>query len=289
MNYFFHILVMIEIYIILSLALNILLGYTGLFSVAQAAFYGIGAYIYALLLLKTGIPWIICSIISITLTSIFAWIIAHPFVKLKGDYFILGTLGLQIIVFDFLYNSISITRGPYGLPGIPRFSFFGFELSATYQNFILITIICSIVILFLYLILNSPFGRALKCIREDELAAQSIGKNTFKLKKLAFALSGGISAIAGVIYASYITYIDPTSFNISESIFIIAVLLLGGSGNIKGSIIGSIFMIVLPEILRFLGLPSSVAANMRQIIYATVLIIIIFLRPQGLMGEYKLE
>lgn len=127
----------------------------------------------------------------------------------------------------------------------------------------------------------------LKAIREDELSAISIGKNVRRFKILAFAISSGMAAIAGSLYASYVTYIDPTSFNLDESIFILSVVLVGGSGNLKGPIVGTLLMILLPEGLRFLGIPDNIAPNVRQMIYAFILILLMRFRPQGIAGEYR--
>jgi len=289
MNYLLHILIMIGIYIILSLSLNLLVGYGGLLSIAHAAFYGIGAYIYTLILINWGLPFWLALVISILGTGLIALVVAYPALRLKGDYFILATIGLQMIVFDILYNWVNLTRGPYGIPGIPRASLFGFEFRSIPANLLLVAVLTVLVVLFSKGIFNSPFGRILKSIREDETASKAMGKNTTKVKIWAFVLAGGIAAIAGALYASYITYIDPTSFTLDESIFILAVILVGGSGNLKGPIVGAFFMIILPEVLRFLGLPDTIAPNVRQIIYALTLILLMFFRPQGIAGEYKLK
>jgi len=289
MNYLLHILIMIGIYIILSLSLNLLVGYGGLLSIAHAAFYGIGAYIYTLILINWGLPFWLALVISILGTGLIALVVAYPALRLKGDYFILATIGLQMIVFDILYNWVNLTRGPYGIPGIPRASLFGFEFRSIPANLLLVAVLTVLVVLFSKGIFNSPFGRILKSIREDETASKAMGKNTTKVKIWAFVLAGGIAAIAEALYASYITYIDPTSFTLDESIFILAVILVGGSGNLKGPIVGAAFMIILPELLRFLGLPDTIAPNVRQIIYALTLILLMFFRPQGIAGEYKLK
>ena len=289
MNYLLHILIMIGIYIILSLSLNLLVGYGGLLSIAHAAFYGIGAYIYTLILINWGLPFWLALVISILGTGLIALVVAYPALRLKGDYFILATIGLQMIVFDILYNWVNLTRGPYGIPGIPRAAVFGFEFRSIPANLLLVAVLTVLVVLFSKGIFNSPFGRILKSIREDETASKAMGKNTTKVKIWAFVLAGGIAAIAGALYASYITYIDPTSFTLDESIFILAVILVGGSGNLKGPIVGAAFMIILPELLRFLGLPDTIAPNVRQIIYALTLILLMFFRPQGIAGEYKLK
>jgi len=288
MNYIFHILIMISLYIILALSLNLIVGYGGLLSIAHAAFYGIGAYIYTLLLIQ-HFPWFISLFISVLGTGLCAFIIAYPTLKLKGDYFILATIGFQVIIFGILYNWISVTRGPYGISGIPRVSFFGIELNTIPSNLIICGVFVVVIIVLFRVVYNSPFGRILKSIREDETASEALGKDVRKVKIWSFVLASGIAAIAGALYASYVTYIDPTSFNLDESILILAVVLVGGSGNLKGPIVGAIILVTLPELLRFVGLPSAIAPNVRQIIYAFILLIFMFKRPQGIAGEYKFE
>jgi len=289
MNYFFHILIMIAIYLILTLSLNLLMGFTGLFSLAHAAFYAIGAYISTLLMVKMGFNFFLTLPLAILGAMILAVIIAIPSLRLKGDYFLLSTLAFQIIVFSILYNWISLTRGPYGIPGIPKPRIFGFEFKEIPQYLILAGSIALLISLIFKRIYFSPFGRVLKSIREDEIVANALGKNTTKFKISAFIISGGLAAIAGSLYASYVTYIDPTSFTLDESIFIISIIIIGGAGNFKGPLIGTIIMIFLPEILRFLRIPDTIAANMRQIIYGLLLIIFMRIRPQGILGEYKFE
>lgn len=288
MNYIFHILIMISLYIILALSLNLIVGYGGLLSIAHAAFYGIGAYIYTLLLIQY-FPWFISLFVSVMGTALLAFVIAYPSLKLKGDYFLLATIGFQVIIFGILYNWTSVTRGPYGIPGIPRVSFFGIELNTIPSNLIICSVFVVVIIVLFRAVYNSPFGRILKSIREDETASEALGKHVRKVKIWSFVLASGIAAIAGALYASYVTYIDPTSFNLDESIFILAIVLVGGSGNLKGPIIGAIILVILPELLRFVGLPSAIAPNVRQIIYAFILLIFMFKRPQGIAGEYKFE
>jgi len=287
MNYILHILIMISIYSILSLSLNLPVGYTGLLSLAQAAFYGIGAYAATLLLMKAGINFFVALAIAVILSAIFSLLVSYPSTRLKGDYFILASLAFQIIIFTILYNWIDLTRGPYGIPGIPRPEILGIKFDDLYKFFALSGGIAFGIFLVTKKLYSSPFGLVLKAIREDELSAISLGKNVKKFKILAFAISSGMAAIAGALYATYVTYIDPTSFTLEESIFILSIVLVGGSGNLRGPVIGTLLMILLPEGLRFLGIPDSLAPNIRQIIYALVLIILMRFRPQGLAGEYR--
>ncbi len=141
----------------------------------------------------------------------------------------------------------------------------------------------------LFLIYDSNFGLILKALREDEISCESLGKSSFSYFHKAFVISASIAAVSGALYASYMTYIDPTSFTLNESIFVVTILCLGGSGNKNGPILGVLVMILLPEFLRFIGLPDSIAANLRQIIYGLILVILMFKRPQGIAGEFEVR
>jgi branched-chain amino acid transport system permease protein len=280
---------MINIYIILALSANLLIGVTNLLSIGQAAFYGIGAYLSAYFLIQWHLPLIPTILVVALITGLSSFIIAYPTLRFKGDYFILGTLGFQLIVYSILYNWISVTRGPYGIPGIPSPKLFGiWEINGIIGFLILSSVLAGLTIRIFYLLIHSPFGRNLKGIRDDEISVEVLGKNIVALKIWSFFISAAFSGVAGFLYASYVTYIDPTSFNLDEAIFIITAVLIGGSGNVRGSVLGAVFVIVLPELLRFVGLPDSVAANMRQIIFGLILIFLMRYRPYGIVGERKL-
>ena len=289
MSYVLHILIMMCIYLILSLSLNLLVGYTGLLSFCHAAFYGIGAYASALLVTRFGLNFFLALPIGVGIAMLLSLLVAYPSLRLKGDYFVLTALGFQIIVFSVLYNWVGFTRGPYGISGIPKPSLLGFRFSSLPLFLMLSLLSASAVFWVLYRISGSPFGRVLKAIREDELMALAMGKRVSGFKIWAFVIAGGIAAIAGSLYSGYVTYIDPKSFSLDESIFILAIIMVGGSGNIRGPIVGTVFMILLPEALRFLGIPDTIAPNIRQMIYGALLVFMMFFRAQGIAGEYRLE
>jgi len=289
MNYALHILVMISIYLVLALSLNMVVGFTGLMSLCHAAFYGIGAYVSTLSLLKLGVGFIPALLLGVVAAVILSFTISIPSLRLRGDYFVLASMGLQIIAFAILYNWTGVTRGPYGIPGIPRPVVFGFEFTTIAQFLALSAVIAGLCVWLLYLIGNSPFGRTLKAIREDEMAAAALGKDIPRFKITAFAISAGFAAVAGALYAGYMRYIDPTSFVLMESVFILSIIIIGGTGNIIGPAIGTVLMILLPEFLRFVKMPDAVAANMRQVIYGLLIILIMRFRPQGIRGEYRFQ
>lgn len=290
MEYIFHILIMLNIYVMLVLSANLTIGMANLLTMCQAAFYGIGAYIGTFFLMQFNLPFVVIALVVMLLTGLFSWLVSYASVRLKGDYFVIATMGFQLIVYTILYNWTDVTRGPYGIPGIPGIKLLGlFELSGVYAYFALSLVVAAIVVLVLYRLVKSPFGRTLNAIRADETMVQALGRDTVAFKAWAFLISAAVAGLAGVIYASYVSYIDPTSFTLDESIFILSALFIGGIGNIKGPILGALFVVLLPELLRFVGLPDSIAANLRQIIYGLALILVMYFRPQGLWGKTILK
>ena len=286
MEYLFHIIIMLNIYVMLVLSANLTIGMANLLTMCQAAFYGIGAYIGTFFLMQFNLPFVVIALAVMLFTGLFSLLVSYASVRLKGDYFVIATMGFQLIIYTILYNWTDVTRGPYGIPGIPGIKLFGsIELSGVYVYLALSLVVTAIVVFLLYRLVKSPYGRLLNAIRANETIVQSMGRNTVMAKSWAFFISAAVAGLAGVIYASYISYIDPTSFTLDESIFILSALFIGGIGNIKGPILGAVFVVLLPELLRFVGLPDSVAANLRQIIYGLALILVMYFRPQGLWGK----
>ena len=289
MNYLWHILTLITIYVILGMSLNLAVGYTGLLSMCHAAFYGIGAYATTLLMMNAGWAFFPALLGAVLVTTACSLVIAIPSLRLRGDYFVLATLGFQIIVFSILYNWVDFTRGPYGIPGIPVPTVLGRPLESISSYFLFSLLFASICGLLLWAIKVSPFGRTLRAIREDEMAAASLGKNVPRFKTRAFVISAAFAAVPGALFACYMRYIDPTSFTLSESVFILSIVIIGGAGSLAGPVVGAALMVILPEVLRFLQIPDSIAANMRQIIYGLSLILLMRYRPQGIAGEHTFD
>ncbi|NES67635.1 MAG: branched-chain amino acid ABC transporter permease [Okeania sp. SIO2D1] len=284
MNYLIHILILIEIYYILATALNLIAGYTGLLSIAQAAFYGVGAYIGALMALNLETPLLANLFCAALLCALFGILLGLPSLRIRDDYFTVATLAFQIIIFNIMNNWVSLTGGPLGIAGIPEPNILGWNLSPS-SNFLLFTTLVSGFVLWLiHRLVSSPFGRVLKAIREDELFALSLGKNIAVYKLSIFVLGAGLAGIAGVLYAYYISFIDPFTFTVSESVLILAMVIIGGAGMLLGPIVGATLLIILPELLRFVGLPIAQAAYLRQILYGSLMVGFLILRPQGLAG-----
>ena len=289
MNYLLHIGVMLGIYGMLALSANLLIGFGGLLTMAQAAFYGLGAYTYALLSLKLGLPFFVTLPAAIALCALVGWLFGHAALRFRNEAFVLATIGFQMIVYVTLYNWTDLTRGPYGISGIPRPSFFGIGIESVPAYFLFTLVLFAVVLGFMHLVSRSPFALSLKALRDDEAAAQTLGICPRQQYIRAMVFSAAVAAVPGVCFASYITYIDPTSFTLTESIFIACILLVGGSGNLKGPMAGVVFMIVFPELLRFVGFPDTVAANLREILYGGLLIVLMYMQPKGMAGAYAIK
>ncbi len=247
-----------------------------------------GAYVTAILLTGTGMNFFLSVIIGMLITGACSLLIGFVLSKFKDDYYALGSFGFNVIIYSIFLNWQGLTRGPLGIPGIARPSLFGFTFSDNLSFLILSVVFVAIVYGICRFIAGSSFGRVLKAIREDDQAIEIFGYRTISYKLMIFVVSAMLASIAGSLFASYITFIDPSSFSLIESIFILAVIILGGLASNKGSIWGAVFLILLPEILRFVGFPDDIAAQMRQVTYGVILILLMLYRPQGLVGEYRL-
>lgn len=280
---------MIAIYSILSSSLNIIAGYTGILSICQAAFYGIGAYTIAIMALKFQTPVLLNFTIAIVLSAVFSLVISMPSIRIRDDYFVITTFAFQIIIFSIMKNWVSLTGGPMGLPGIPDLELLGVHFSDKASFLGLISFIAVIIHIIILKIVRSPIGRILRSIREDEIFTASVGKNVVFYKIQIFIISSSMAALGGGLYAYYFNFVDPSSFTLMESIFILSIVIIGGSGSLRGPVAGAVFLVLLPELLRFAGLPSSIAANIRQILYGGLLVVFMMWRPQGFLGEYSFD
>ena len=282
MEYLLHLAIFICFYTLLAQSLNLVAGKTGLVSLAHAGFYGVGAYTTALLSLHFGFGFWLNLPVALLISGLLALIISLIALRTVEDYFIICTLGIQVIIFSVMNNWMDLTKGPLGIAGIAGINFFGFNVETKISFLLLASSFMGAVWYLLRNMLNSGFGNTLTAISEDEIYAQSLGKNVYLAKTVAFTVSAMFAAIPGALYAHYISYIDPTSFTVNESIFILAIVIIGGMGNLTGSFLAACFMVLLPEILRFVGMPDSIAANMRQIIYGVILVVVMMMGKNGL-------
>jgi branched-chain amino acid transport system permease protein len=286
--YLIHLLILICIYLILAISLQLSVGFTGLLNLGHIAFYCIGAYTSALLALN-GFPFWFCFLFAGIMAMFSGFLLSVPTNKLKGDYLALATMAFSFVVYSVALNWTSLTRGPLGLPGIPKPKFLGLSFSDNFSFLILTFAIALISYFIIRRITISPFGKVLEATRDDELATRVLGKNTFKMKSLALMISAFFAGISGSLYAHYITFIDPSSFTLMQLIPVLAIVIVGGLASLRGTILATIILVLLPEPLRFIGFPSSIVGPARQIIYALILLLILIYKPRGFFGKVELE
>jgi len=271
-NAFYEItLATICINIILAVSLNLVTGFTGQFSLGHAGFMSIGAYVCALISMNTDSTFgfligIFAGAIAAALVGI---LIGIPTLRLKGDYLAIATLGMAEII-RVLFLNMEITNGAAGLSGIPR---------NTNWTWLFVFLMATIILINNFI--RSSHGRACISIREDEIAAESMGVNTTKYKVMAFALGAFFAGIAGGLYASYFYFIKPNVFGFMKSVDVLVIVVLGGLGSISGSVIAAILLAVLTTFLQQF-------TEVRMIIYAALLVAIMLFRPQGLLGTKEI-
>lgn len=279
-EYFLHILITIGIYTMLALGLNLITGYTGQFSMCHAAFYGIGAYVAALAMLRCGLSFWLALIIAAVLTAVFGFFLGLPALRLQGDYLGIVTLGFGEIVRLVFVNWVGVTRGPMGLPGIPAPQIGSFVFSGKVSYYYLIFLLVVFTVFFINRMVNSRFGLGLVTVREDEIAASAIGINTTQKKLVAFSTGAFFAGITGGFFAGYISFVSPDSFMYIDSVTILSMVVLGGMGSIPGSIVGAVILVLAPELLRFL-------VDYRMLLYGLILIIMMIYKPEGFWGGSK--
>lgn len=276
-KYILHIVITIGIYGVLILGLEIVLGQTGLFSLGHAAFFGVGAYTSALMVTLLGLPFWISLVIAMVFTGLSGVLLGFPVLRLRGDYLAIATLGFGEIFRLALVNWDSVTRGPMGLPAIPRPSILGQTFSKE-MYYYLVLILFIIALWSALKIFNSFLGRAFRAIKDDDDAAEFMGINVTKYKIIAFAIGGIYAGAAGSFYAHYITFISPDTFVYGDSATMLAMVFLGGAGTVLGPVIGAIVLTVLPEAMRFM-------LEWRMLLVGLLMVLMMIFRPQGILKD----
>lgn len=212
-------------------------------------------------------------------------ILSIPAFKLKSHYIGIATLSFLFIFNSLVFNLKDLTRGSMGIPGIPRPTVFGFYLESNLSFFLFTLVVTVFICTILYKVLHSPFSKVIEAIREDEIAVKTLGKNTRVYKLQAFMISTFFSGIAGALFASYLGFISPQNFHIPQLTTAICMIIVGGMASFWGSIVGTVILVLIPELLRFLTLPPDILAGVRFGAYGLILILFMLLRPNGLMGK----
>lgn len=288
--YLIDTLIFTAIFAILALSLNLEAGLTRLMNFGKVAFFAIGAYSSAILTLK-GYSFVEGALAGIIIAALVGLLIALPAIRLREDYLAIATIAFGEIIRMILLNERWLTKGPIGLRGIPRpLKELGIE---NYHTFYLFFTLFFLLIVYLIMrrISNSPYGRNLRAIREDELVARTLGKNSFKFKAQVFALASVTASLAGSLFAHYLTYISPDMFMPTVTFSVWTMLVIGGMGNINGALLGALLIRVFERSTRLAKdyIDFMDPANLRMIVLGLLLIIFIMYRPQGLVPEKRFE
>ena len=273
------------IYVLLGLSTNLLVGIAGIFSVSQAAVFGVGAYVVSWFLMNEVLSFLPAMAIAASVCVALNILVTLPALRVSGDYFVVTSFGIQLLATAIFTNWTAGTGGANGLPGIPPPDLFGFVLDSGTSVAILCLIGMGCGCLAFWLIMRAPFGRLLRAIREDELAVAAAGKNVLRAKVSAAALAGAFAGAAGGLYATFLSFIDPSSFDLDASILLLTMVVVGGARTLAGSIIGPFLLLALPQLLTMIDIPTTIAAAARQLLYGVLLIAFMLFRPQGLAGE----
>ncbi len=268
--YYQQVLVMMGIYLIAALGLNLITGVTGQFSFGHAAFMSIGAYASALITLKMQAPFVLALMAGGILAAFCGLLLAFPSMRLTGDYLGITTLGFGEIV-RVVFINLDITGGAMGLAGIPK-----------YTSFPIVVVLVIISICSLHRLINSRFGRALLAIREDEIAAETMGINTMRYKVKSFAIGCFFAGISGGLFAHSQQYINPADFGFSKSFDLLNFVVIGGLGSIPGTILGTTVLSLAPEFLRFVK-------EYRMLIYGALMVTMMIFRPNGILGGVSIQ
>ena len=278
--YYLNVLAFIGLYSLVTVGLTLFIGYAGQISLGHGAIYGLGAYISGILRSRFGFsPWLTLPL-AVTATSLLSWGIGRPVLRLRGHYLVMATLGINLVVYLLLVEMEGLTGGVSGLPGIPPLCVGEFCLTSDRSCYYLIWSVALLVILGALRLEGTRLGRELRALKESEAAAAALGLDVTRYKVAVFVLSAGVTALAGALYAHYLTFISPKTFDVFYSIEVVTMVLIGGMGSVWGAVLGAAFLTPLPQILRFFE-------EYKDIIYGLVLMLILVFQPKGLCAILK--
>jgi len=275
--YFLEILIFIGIYSLITMGLNLLMGYAGQISLGHAAFYAIGAYTVGLLTTRFQLPFFAAAGAALLLTAVVAYLIGVPSLKLKGHYLAMATLAFGEIVYICLNATVDITGGPSGIAGIPQLQIGGFVFNTETRYFYLVWSITLLFFIFTRNMIDSRTGRALRSIHGSETAASAMGINVSAMKIRVFVISALYASLAGILYAHYITFISPHMSDLTFSIRLVTMVVVGGMGYLWGGILGTALLLLLPQFL-------SVFEDYDMLCYGLILLVMVMFLPGGLAG-----
>lgn len=286
-EYAINIYTTIGIYLILCQGYTVVFGLGRLFNLAHVSSYALGAYTTTLLMMDAQWSLLPAVAMAVVVSIFFAFVIGAISIRLASDYFAIGTLAASSVVSAFLINLSSVTRGVLGIPGIPRPALFGFVFDSNAHFLFLVMGIAGCVSLCAFCLIRGAYGRALRAVGEFPLGAAALGHNGAGLRLLGLAFASAAAAIAGALFSFHISFIDPSSFSLSEMILVLTIVVVGRPGSFWGTLLATIGLILLPESLRFLEIPSGVLGPARQFLNAFVLFLFVWINRTRLFPEER--
>ena len=288
--YIQNIVILFSINAILALTLNFIMGFAGIFSLAHAIFFGVGAYTAAYVALNFTDSLLICMAAAMGVSALLSMALALPALRVRGEYFVAASLGLQIIGVTIFSEWKSVTGGLGGMVGIPPPVLFGYAFTSIPQFVVLSLSVLLGVLILLALLVRGSFGRSLMAIRDSESAAQAYGKHVNAIKTLSVAVSAGLAALAGGLYAFYMSFVNVEAFTLNMSILLMAMVIIGGTGTLLGPIVGAAVVMALPAALTYLPfIPPGELGTIQQLIYGAAMVILMMYRPGGIVGGRSKE
>lgn len=282
--YLTHLIIVYSIFAILTLGFALALGWLGISNLAHVAFASVGAYTTAALTTRLDAPVWFGIVLGTIAGALFSILISLLIRRVRGDFVVVLALGVHYAVLVISQNWTSVTRGTLGIPGIPRPT--TFEEPA---RFVVLAVVGLAAVYFiLERLTRSRFGKLMALVRDDDVAAQVLGKNTVQTKIIGLLISGAIAGLAGALAAHYFQFLDPKTFHLGELVFVISATIVGGLGSLPGALIGAAILFFVPEILRFVNLPDDQIGPLRQMLFSLVLLAVLVYRPKGLLGKISL-
>ncbi|MBO9514506.1 MAG: branched-chain amino acid ABC transporter permease [Variovorax sp.] len=282
MEYVISLLVLIGLYVILSTSFNLIIGFGGLVSIAHPIFFALGAYTVGALSVNFELNPVLSVIAGGAVALLASFMLSLPSLRISGDYLLITSIGFQLGLIEIIKN-LDFLGGASGLSGIPNIV--ENHRSAVFAAISLVLALASV--LLVRWLVRGPYGRAIRAMRDDELAFSALGRNAMNIKMTIFALGSGMAGVAGGIYAYYYQYLTPDQFQILQSAMILTMVVVGGMGSVYGPVVGAVLLLVLPEVITFLNLPSEIMGPLQGVIFTLLVIVFLFLRPQGLVSPAR--
>lgn len=280
MAYVYSILILVGIYVVLASGFNLIIGKAGLISIAHPIFFALGAYTSGLLAIHFGLNALLAALAGAVVAGVFSLAISLPSLRVSGDYLLITSIGFQLGLLQVIKN-VEFTGSQGGLSNIPT------PIPGPERGWVFSLVALAAgaaTVLLIRWIVRGPYGRAINAMRDDELAFMALGRDATRIKIVIFAVGCALAGVAGAIYAFYFQYVSPEQFEILASGTMLTMVVVGGMGSTWGPVVGAVLLLALPQAITFLHLPLAYMAPLQGMIFTLLVILFLFLRPQGLVS-----